>query len=70
MAKNEERKRFCEDLERVNEKGNLFRVAKQLVNKNRDVVGANCVKDGDGKIGRHPTHLVREEVWRRRQVPE
>ena len=30
-AKNDERKKFCEDLERENDKGNLFRVAKQLV---------------------------------------
>ena len=29
---------------------NLFRVAKQLVNRNSDVVGANCVKNSDGKI--------------------
>ena len=45
------RKKFCEDLERVDEKGNyVFRVAKQLVNRNRDVVGASCVKDSDGKV--------------------
>ena len=31
-------------------KGNVFRVAKQLVRKNRDVVGAGCVKDNVGKI--------------------
>ena len=49
-AKNDERKRFCENLERENDKGNLFRVAKQLVNRNNDVVGANCMKDSDGKI--------------------
>ena len=34
-AKNDERKRFCEDLEREDEKGYLFRVAKQLVNRNK-----------------------------------
>ena len=42
-AKNDERKRFCENLERKDEKGNLFRVAKQLVNRNRDIEGANGV---------------------------
>ena len=31
-------------------KGDVFRVAKQMVNRNRDVVGASCVKDSDGKI--------------------
>ena len=33
-AKND-RKKFHEDLEKVDQKGNVFRVAKQLVNKNR-----------------------------------
>ena len=61
-AKNEERKRFCEDLERDDEKGNLFRVAKQLVRRNRDVVGANCVKDSGGKIVVKENRLM--EVWR------
>ena len=61
-AKNDERKRFCEDLEREDEKGNLFRVAKQLVNRNRDVVGANCVKDRDGKIVMEEDRLMK--VWR------
>ena len=42
-AKNDERK-FCEDLKREDEKGNLFRVVKQMVNRNRDVVGARCVE--------------------------
>ena len=28
----------------------MFRVAKQLVRKNRDVVGAGCVRDNSGKI--------------------
>ena len=37
-AKSDERKKFCEDLEREDEKGNVFRVAKQMVRRNRDVV--------------------------------
>ena len=28
----------------------MFRVAKQMVRRNRDVVGASCVKGSDGKI--------------------
>ena len=56
------RKRFSEDLEREDEKGSLFRVAKQLVNRNRDVVGANCVKNSDGKIEKLWWKLI--EVWR------
>ena len=30
-------------------KGNIFRIAKQIVKNNRDVVGGVCVKDTDGK---------------------
>ena len=37
-AKYYERKKFCEDLEKADEKGNVFRVAQQLVNKIKDVV--------------------------------
>ena len=61
-AKNDERKKFCEDLEREDEKSNLFRVAEQLVNKNIDVVGANFVKDSEGKIVEEEDKLM--EVWR------
>jgi len=37
-------------LETENEKGNIFRVAKQLIRRNRDIVGGTCVKDGNGKV--------------------
>ena len=49
-AKNAERLTFCEKLEDVDRKGNVFRVAKQLVRKNRDVASAGCVKDNVGEI--------------------
>ena len=39
-AKKAERLKFCEELGDVDQKGNVFRVAKQLVRKNRDVVSA------------------------------
>ena len=39
-SKNAERLKFSEELEDEDRKGNVFRVAKQLVRKNRDVVGA------------------------------
>ena len=35
---------------REDEKGNVFRMVKQMVRRNRDVVGASCVKGSDGKI--------------------
>ena len=61
-AKSDERKKFCEDLEREDEKGNLFRVAKQMVRRNRDIVGASCMKGSDGKIVVDEDKLM--EVWR------
>ena len=61
-AKNAVRKTFCEDLDREDRKGNVFRVAKQLMRKNRDVVGANCVKDYEGKVVAEDSRLL--EVWR------
>ena len=40
----------------------MFRVAKQLVRKNRDVVGAGCVRDNTGKILVEEEKLL--EVWK------
>ena len=60
--KDAERKKFCEDLEGEDRKGNVFRLAKQLVSKNRDVVSVSCVKDDDGKIEVEEDKLM--EVWR------
>ena len=37
-------------LDKEDRKGMVFRVAKQIVRKNGDVVGGGCVKDTDGKI--------------------
>ena len=62
MAKDAQRKKFCEDLEEDDGKGNVFRLAKQLVSRNRDVVIASCVKDDDGKIVVEDDKLM--EVWR------
>ena len=61
-AKDAERMKFCEDLEGEDRKGNVFRLAKQLVSKNRDVVSTSCVKDDDGKIVVEEDKLM--EVWR------
>ena len=47
---------------REDEKGNVFRVAKQMVRRNRDVVGASCVKGSDGKIVVDEDKLM--DVWR------
>ena len=61
-AKNAERLKFCEELKDEDQKGNVFRVAKQLVRKNRDVVGAGCVRDNSGKIVVEEDKLL--EVWK------
>ena len=53
---------FARTWRREDEKDNLLRVAKQMVNRNRDVVGANCVKNSDGKILVEEDRLM--EVWR------
>ena len=49
-AQEEERKKFGEMLDEEDGKGTVFRVAKQMVRSNRDVVGGGCVKDVNGKI--------------------
>ena len=43
--KNAERLKFFEELEVEDRKGNVFRVAKQLVRKNRDVVGGRMCEE-------------------------
>jgi hypothetical protein len=49
-AQEVERNKFGESLEEADGKGNVFRIAKQIVSKNRDVVAGGCVKDQEGKI--------------------
>src|SRR5207244_9391613 len=42
---------FCEQLLQDEKKGNVFRIAKQIAEQNKDVVGGcNCVKDRQGKV--------------------
>jgi hypothetical protein len=48
-----------DDLEREDRKGNIFRVAKKMTQKNRDVIGTGCVKGKDGKV------VIEEEEIRR-----
>ena len=44
------REQFAVDLQTAEGKGKLYRVVKQMVKRNADVVGGNCVKDKEGKI--------------------
>jgi hypothetical protein len=61
-AQEEERKKFGEMLDEEDGKGNIFRVAKQIVRSNKDVVGSGCVKDGNGKIVVDDQKIL--EVWK------
>ena len=61
-AQEVERRKFGERLDEEDEKGTVFRVAKQIVRNNRDVVGAGCVKDTDGRIVIDEEKMM--EVWR------
>lgn len=61
-AKEAERQKFGEMLDEQNMKGSVFRVAKQMVRHNRDIVGEGCVKNTDGKIVVDEDKQL--EVWR------
>ena len=62
-AKEAERKKWGEDLDKENEKGRVFKVVKRLVKKNADVVGSGCIKDEAGKIVVEEGEL--KETWRK-----
>jgi hypothetical protein len=61
-VKEAERKEWSESLEKENEKGTIFKVVKQVVRKNRDVVGGGCMKNGQGKVVVDEDEI--KEVWR------
>jgi hypothetical protein len=50
-------------LEKEDAKGGLFRIAKQMVRKNRDVVGGGCMRDVDGTIVVDDARTM--EIWKR-----
>ena len=49
-AKEVERRKFGEFLDKADEKGTIFKVAKQVVRNNRDVIGGGCIKVASGKV--------------------
>ena len=61
-AKKAERMNFGEDLDGEDRKENVFRLATQLMSKNRDAVSVSFVKDDDGKVVVEGDRLI--EVWR------
>jgi hypothetical protein len=62
-AKEAERKKWGQDLEKENEKGRVFKAVKHLIKKNADVVGSGCIKDEEGKIVVEENEL--KETWRK-----
>lgn len=62
-AQAEERQKFGEMLEREDEQRKVFRVAKQIIGKNKDVVGGGCIKDENGKIVVEDEQI--KEVWKK-----
>ena len=63
LAQEGERKKLVEKLAEQEGRGNLFRVAKQMMSKNRDVVGDGCIKDSAGDVIVEQDKI--KEVWRR-----
>ena len=50
VAKEFERKKFMKKLHKEDERENVFRIAKQIANKKKDVVGCGGIKDTSGRI--------------------
>ena len=61
-VQHEQRLRFVEDLEQENEKRNIFKVARQMVHKSKDVDGGSSVKDKNGKVVVNEPDVI--ETWR------
>jgi hypothetical protein len=61
-AQETERKKFGAKLSEEDMKGNLFRIAKQLVRNNKDVVGSGSVKDREGNIAVDDSRI--NQVWK------
>lgn len=62
IAQSNEQKLFGEMLDSEEKKGTVHRVVKQIVRKNRDVVGAGCIKGSDGKVLTNEVEV--KERWR------
>jgi hypothetical protein len=62
-AQEAERKKLVEKLEQQEGRGNMFRAAKQMVSKNKDIVGDGCIKDSEGNVVVEQDKI--KEVWRK-----
>jgi len=50
IAQSDEQKVFGEKLDSEEKKGTVNRLVRQIIGKNRDVVGTGCIKGSDGKL--------------------
>jgi hypothetical protein len=62
VAQARKRQEFTENLRSAEDKGKLFRVVKQMVRKNRDIVGGTCIRNKEQKILTDETEI--NEVWK------
>jgi hypothetical protein len=62
-AQDAERKQLVEKLDEEEGRGNLFRVARQMIRRNKDIVGDGCIKDCDGNVVVEQESI--KEVWRK-----
>src|SRR4029077_15392258 len=61
-AQEAERKKFGDMLEKEDRRGNVFKVVKRMVKRNRDVDGGGYIKDCNGDIVVEQEKLL--NVWR------
>ena len=47
---NTERKRFRNFMQRVNQKCEVPKIAKRMVNANQDIIGEQCIRNDDGVL--------------------
>lgn len=62
IAQASKREELAENLRTAEAKGKLFRVVKQMVKKNRDVVGSACIKNKEQKVLTEENEI--KEVWK------
>src|SRR6478735_7561548 len=61
-AKEAERVKWGQSLDRADEEGRVFKVVKQMVRRNIDIVGGGSIRNKEGKIVVEKDEM--KEVWR------
>ena len=50
LAQQNEKQKLAEHLHTKEGKSNVFRIAKQMMNERKEVIGVNCLRNEDGKV--------------------